>query len=62
MKIIVYLLLFELDQIKKMRIIGLNMTNRMQKKMHQRSQVNFEKTTKMWKNLKFFSTNIMISK
>jgi hypothetical protein len=31
MRIIIYLLLFELDQIKKMRIIGLNVTNRMQK-------------------------------
>jgi hypothetical protein len=47
MKLIIYLLLFELDQIEKIRIIGLIVTNQMQKKMQQLFQVTFEKTTKM---------------
>jgi hypothetical protein len=54
MKIIVYLLLFELDQIKKNAYYWLKYDESNAKKMHQLSQVNFEKTTKMWKNLKFF--------
>jgi hypothetical protein len=53
MKLIIYLLLFELDQIEKIRIIGLIVTNQMQK-LHQLFQVTFEKTTKMGKKSEHF--------